>query len=699
MRQQLHVKVLRLMCGLTVALGLLYGAYFIRIGLDVSALIAATAVTTGVAAMAYATRTGRYRVALDGLNAVLFAMFALMALFQDGINSPALWWLIAPPVIALVTGSISLGAVLCGLFVVEAAALAHHGPGSWSELSLLAEDRQLQTSLAVTMSMTFLSLVVSSGARWMMQLQEAIELSHRAAMAASEAKVRFVAHLSHEIRSPLQGMIGATEMLGRASITPPQRKQLVAVQEQSARTLLSLVNDVLDFSKLEARKMALDKTRLQLRSLVFEVNELFSVQAFAKGIELTSSCATDVPDTAIGDAGRIRQIVSNLVSNAVKFTATGGVHIHVGFDESGSGASPIAKAAIRIEVTDTGIGIDEQRLAWLFKPFHQADATVTRHYGGTGLGLSISRSLAQLMGGRLRVRSRLGKGSTFALILPLEFVGQLRPAKAESRHGRAAWVATANDGLARHVTSRLEQLGCDVRSFAAWPDEAALARSRPDFVLVDAALLPLQPEDARLQVADLAAHCDKVAVVLPVSAEAASQAVAGAALVYKPVRLSSLRFLLEGAESGLMPLADEDALGEDRRSRVVLIVDDDPTSQIVVQSMLTRPRTVTLTACNGEDALEALSRQRVDIVLMDVQMPLLDGLAATRLLRGREQAAGLPRIPVIAMTGTSDAAEKAACLEAGMDAFLVKPFRADDVRHLVDSVLLLQRKQHADPAC
>lgn len=312
--------------------------------------------------------------------------------------------------------------------------------------------------------------------------------------------------------------------------------------------------------------------------------------------------------------------------------------------------------------------------------------------------MSISRSLARLMGGRLEVRSRLGLGSSFALVLPLELPGSPMPVQEGLRRSRIAVVASATDGLTRHLTSRLQDLGCRVRSCDDLPSEELLAKLRAHVVVIDAALLPVGPEDARERIAALVGHCDKAAVVLPVSAEPFTQAIAGAALLYKPVRLSSLRALLDGDESGLMPLAnDEDGAGcESRERAVVLVVDDDPTSQIVVQSMLTLPGTATLTAGNGEAALETLSRQAVSIVLMDVEMPLLDGLAATRVLRARERASGSPRVPVIAMTGNSDATERAACLEAGMDAILVKPFRADDVRHLVDS-LLLQRTRPSAP--
>jgi CheY-like chemotaxis protein len=392
-------------------------------------------------------------------------------------------------------------------------------------------------------------------------------------------------------------------------------------------------------------------------------------------------------------------VLSNLVANAVKFTRQGGVHIHVGFDAADPKRAPGAATPrlVRIEVADSGIGIDAARLETLFKPFHQADETVTRRYGGTGLGLSISRSLAHLMGGRIEVTSRAGAGSVFALVVPLRFPDEsMPPAGRPERRGRAL-LATATKGLSRHVAGQLDELGIDAVAVDGVPDLITLRQSRAEIVFVDSTLLRGNAGEATRRLDELTRLGVKVVVVLPLGGEATRDAAIGTLLVYKPVRRSSLRALLDGDAQEVAPAPEPEAAAlpaaaaTTQRIPVILVVDDDETNRIVVHSMLAGRGATVLIASDGQDALDVLRREPVDVVLMDVQMPRLDGLAATRALRQREQSAGARRTPVVAMTGSGEADERSACLEAGMDAFLIKPFRLEELRRTVEAFLLSRK--------
>ena len=348
-------------------------------------------------------------------------MVAFITLFQDGIRSPALWWLGVPAIGALIAGRVALGAALSILFVAQAALLYRLGPGSIGPISLLTADPALQMAMSMSLSAVFVSLCAALGSHWSSELRRALEFAREAAQAATAAKARFVTQVSHEIRTPLQGMIGATEMLRQPTLPEARRASLADVQRQSADVLMDLVNDVLDFSKLDAGKVVLERRPLHLSALVREVEAFFAPEAFVKGIELVSTCSPDVPELILGDSTRIRQIVANLVANAIKFTPTGGVHIHLGLDGEAPGdATPGDRGMrVRIQIADSGVGIDPARLPFLFKPFHQADESIGRRFGGTGLGLSIANDLAQLMGGRIEATSAVARGSTFTLVMPL----------------------------------------------------------------------------------------------------------------------------------------------------------------------------------------------------------------------------------------------------------------------------------------
>ncbi|MCE9657100.1 MAG: response regulator [Burkholderiales bacterium] len=531
----LQARMLWLVCGLTTAFACLYSVYFLSIGLWPAAPVGGVCLLASVAVLRFARATGRYHHAFDYIGVFLFAMFAGATLFQDGIHSPALWWLGASAIVAMLAGRAVLGAALCVLFAAQAALLYRLGPGSIGPVSLMSDDPALQLAVAMSLSAVFVGVCAALSAHWGGQLRRALERAREAALAASAAKARFVTQVSHEIRTPLHGMIGATEMLRQATLGDARRASLVDVQRQSADVLMSLVNAVLDFSKLEAGKVVLEHRPLHLAALVKDVEAFFAPEAGAKGIDLVSTCSPDVPELVLGDSARVRQIVTNLVANAIKFTASGGVHIHLGLDgETPRDAVPDGgEMRVRIQVADSGVGIDAARIPFLFKPFHQADESIARRFGGTGLGLSIADDLAQLMGGHIEATSAVGRGSTFTLVMPLA-VPEVPPGFEP------------------------------------------LLRGGPG--------------------------------VAPVMDEA-----------------KALRRLGQAPSLDLASLAGV----------VVVVAEDDPANQAVVVAMVEALHARAVVASTGHEALAVLARHPVDVVLMDVHMPGLDGLSATRAWRRR----------------------------------------------------------------
>jgi signal transduction histidine kinase/ActR/RegA family two-component response regulator len=580
----LQARMLWLICALASAFACLYSGYFISVGLLLGAPVGPLCVIVSAAALRLARSTGRYQRALDIVSVLLFAMLALTTLFQDGVHSPALWWLAVPAITVLLAGRLALGAALCVLFAAQVLLLYLHGPGSVGSVSLLAADRSFQLLLSMTLSALFVAVCAALSSHWGLQLRQALDRARAAAVNMSAAKARFVSHVSHEIRTPLQGMIGATEMLREPALAADRRLRLVDIQRQSAAMLMAFVSDVLDFSKLEAGKVVLESRPLSLAAMVADVLAYFGPQACEKGIELSSSRSPDVPETMLGDGTRIRQVLTNLVSNAIKFTTEGSVHVHLGLDGRAArdAAAANGEMRVRIQVADSGVGIAAERLPFLFKPFQQADESITRRFGGTGLGLSIADDLAQLMRGRIDVTSAVNRGSTFALVVPLA-LPEL-PAGAASRRARLPSAATGAAGMA-----------------------------------------------------------------LPGSA------------------------LDSGREAA-------DREGRGIAGKVIVVAEDDPANQIVVVAMLESLQAKVLAASNGREALAAIDAGTVDAVLMDVHMPDFDGLNAIRALRQRERFEAKAPLPVIAMTGSTEPAEIAACFAAGMNMILTKPFQLGELR-------------------
>jgi signal transduction histidine kinase/ActR/RegA family two-component response regulator len=641
---------------------------------------------SGVAGIGFAcalwARRGDVRWPMRISSAVMVALLAWQALLQGPSLPAAAWWLSVMPLILAAAGLYVMAIATVAAFVGVVTWLFSMPVASGLGPDTLASVAPWRTYVAVVGSEAIALAVIVMSMRRRSAVTHALERARSAASDALASKSRFLANMSHEIRTPLNGVIATGELLRSPALDAAQRAQLLALQEDSAKSLLALVNDVLDWSKLEAGRVVIEAQPLNLRRIVSESNELFAAQAHAKGIELTSSANPDVPRLAIGDALRLRQIVNNLVSNAVKFTAKGGVHIHLSMETAAAPASPPRQRRVQIEVADSGIGIDAHKLDALFEAFTQADNSATRRYGGTGLGLSICRELAQMMGGRIDVSSSPGRGSTFTLTVPLEVRPEReRPVPTQRRD---VVLASTSPGVQRHLKSVLHDLGIEPLISRDLP--AAPAGPPRTLLLIDAPLITASlPVQAWLR-AQVAAGV-RVAVIMPIGADLGLELPDGVLSLYKPVRRRALKDVLDAldARPTERPTPREAVTSVTTSRPHVLIVEDNPVNQVVVQAMLGELGATSVLAANGCEAILCLAVERFDLVLMDMQMPELDGLAATRAWRKTETATQLRRVPIVAMTANAPGEDAATCEAAGMDGFLAKPFGMVELRRVLET--------------
>ncbi|WP_264212606.1 hybrid sensor histidine kinase/response regulator [Leisingera thetidis] len=514
------------------------------------------------------------------------------------------------------------------------------------------------------------------------QIAERLLQEKARAEAATETKSRFLATMSHEIRTPINGVLGMAEVLNETNLTPEQ-KSCTGTILASSEALLRIVNDILDFSKLEAGKTQMLEQPFNLRDVIYDVATLMSPSATAKGVEICIDIPESTPAIYIGDSGRVRQILMNLVGNAVKFTLEGHISITLNYD-------PSHTIPMCIDVRDTGVGIPEDSVGQIFHAFEQVESTTARRFEGTGLGLAISSRLAQAMGGRIDVVSEIGKGSCFTVCLTLPVAA---PAPFPSRPLAGMRVAVAADlAIARDV--RLRQLaywGAETIAPHSMSDllervEAMAARQQqPDLVLVETNLPLDQARDLCHSLHGLPG-CRK----LPVVFCAGSQVIPD----YQALKdFTSLRVLMKPARNKLLLRTLQDALSTapepaapaapggtdrsaDRFSHLrLLVAEDNRTNQMVLKKML-EPSGIRMTICsNGQEAVDSFTAQRFDLVLMDMSMPVMDGLEATRRLRAWEHENGLRPCPILALTANVLSTDEAACRAAGMVGFLSKPVR------------------------